>query len=112
VQAGFAEPVMDMERITLTFETPERLLQELRELGRNLHTERFAGLRARGWQRQWLQAVAEHGERDGSGRLKLTFEVIYGHAMRPQAGTRMLPESQIGLNDMRQMLAQRRSAQP
>ena len=34
---GFAEPVMDMERITLTFETPERLLQELRGLGRNLH---------------------------------------------------------------------------
>ena len=33
VQAGFAEPVMDMERITLTFATPQRLLEELRELG-------------------------------------------------------------------------------
>src|SRR5437667_54375 len=26
VQTGFAEPVMDMERITLTYETPARLL--------------------------------------------------------------------------------------
>jgi malonyl-CoA O-methyltransferase len=112
VQAGFAEPVMDMERITLTFETPERLLQELRGLGRNLYTGRFAGLRGRGWQRQWLQAVAEHGERDQDGRLKLTFEVIYGHALRPQPRTKMLPESQIGLADMRQMLAQRRPGQP
>jgi hypothetical protein len=40
---------MDMERITLTFATPERLLQELRELGRNLHPQRFAGLRGRQW---------------------------------------------------------------
>ena len=112
VQAGFAEPVMDMERITLTFETPERLLQELRELGRNLHGARFAGLRGRGWRPKWLDAVAEHGERDPEGRLKLTFEVIYGHALRPQARTKMLPESQIGLDDMRQMLAQGRSGQP
>jgi len=112
VQAGFAEPVMDMERITLTFDTPERLLQELRELGRNLHAGRFDGLRGRGWQRQWLQAVAEKGERDREGRLKLTFEVIYGHALKPQARPKMLPESLIGLDDMRQMLAGRRAPRP
>ncbi len=58
VSAGFAEPVMDMECITLTFETPERLLQELRGLGRNLHPERFAALRGRRWHRQLLQALA------------------------------------------------------
>ncbi|MFM7025982.1 MAG: biotin synthase [Limnohabitans sp.] len=108
VQAGFAEPVMDMERITLTFETPERMLRELRELGRNLHAGRFAGLRGRVWQHTWLQAVAEKGARDPAGRLKLTFEVIYGHALKPQARPKMLPESQIGLDDMRQMLARRR----
>lgn len=107
VQAGFAEPVMDMERITLTFETPERLLQELRELGRNQHAARFAGLRGRGWRQQWLQAVADRCDRDAQGRLKLTFEVIYGHALRPQTRAKILPESQIGLADMRQMLAQR-----
>ena len=37
---GFAEPVMDMERLTLTFATPERALEELRELGRNLNPNR------------------------------------------------------------------------
>ena len=48
VQTGFAEPVMDMERITLSFATPQRLLRELRELGANLHPERFPALRGRG----------------------------------------------------------------
>ena len=52
VHAGFAEPVMDMERITLTWETPQRLLEELRELGANLHpatlSPRCAGAR---WKR-------------------------------------------------------------
>ncbi len=110
VQAGFAEPVMDMERITLTYETPERLLQELRELGRNLHAGRFAGLRARSWQRQWLQSLAERGTRGPDGRLRLTFEVVYGHALKPAPRAKVLPQSQIGLDDMRQMLASRRSS--
>ena len=109
VQAGFAEPVMDMERITLTFETPQRLAQELRELGRNLSVARFAGLRGRGWHARWLQALADLGERDAQGRLRLTFEVVYGHALKPLARPRMLPQSEIGLDDMRQMLASRRS---
>ena len=108
VQAGFAEPVMDMERITLTFETPERLLQELRELGRNLSLSRFAGLRGRHWRARWLRALAEHGERDEQGRLRLSFEVVYGHALKPARRPRMLPQSEIGLDDMRQMLAGRR----
>ena len=45
MQAGFAEPVMFMEHVTLTFETPQRALQELRALGRNLSRSRFAALR-------------------------------------------------------------------
>jgi malonyl-CoA O-methyltransferase len=111
VQAGFAEPVMDMERITLTYETPERLQQELRELGRNLHLDRFGGLRGRGWQRQWLQALAGQGTRGPDGRLQLSFEVVYGHALKPAPRARVLPQSQIGLDDMRQMLASRRPPQ-
>ena len=109
VQAGFAEPVMDMERITLTYETPERLLQELRELGRNFHTQRWPAWRGRGWPGQWRKALAEHAPRSAEGRLQLTFEVVYGHALKPVGRPRVLPESQIGLDDMRQMLAQRRS---
>ncbi|QXL84734.1 class I SAM-dependent methyltransferase [Comamonas sp. NLF-1-9] len=84
--AGFAEPVMDMERIILTFASPERLLQELRGLGRNLHPERFAALRGRRWKRELERAIAEHlPDAKNEGRLALTFEIIYGHAFKPAA---------------------------
>ena len=103
VGAGFAEPVMDMERITLTFETPERLLQELRGLGRNLHVARFAALRGRGWQRQLLKALAQQP-------LQLTFEVIYGHAFKPTPRLSVAAHSEISLGDMRAALARGRPA--
>jgi len=100
--AGFAEPVMDMERITLTFETPQRLLEELRGLGRNLQPQRFAGLRGRQWRDQLHQALSD-------APLQLTFEVIYGHAFKPKPRLDMRPETVLSLEQMRETLSQRKS---
>lgn len=100
--AGFAEPVMDMERITLTFESPQRLLQELRELGRNLHPQRFAGLRGRQWREQLHQGLA-------GAPLQLTFEVIYGHAFKPKPRLDVRAETVLSLEQMRQALHQPKS---
>jgi malonyl-CoA O-methyltransferase len=107
VQAGFAEPVMDMERITLTFTTPQRLLQELRELGRNLHPGRFAGLRGRGWLQRLHEALAARAAGDGAP-LSLTFEINYGHAFKPAPRLRVQAESQVSLEEMRRTLRQRK----
>lgn len=104
VQAGFAEPVMDMERITLTYASPERLLQELRELGRNLHHQRWPGLRGRGWHQHLLQGLQALARPDEQGRLALTFEVIYGHAIKPQPRAKVQAHSEIAVDDLRQML--------
>ena len=57
VQAGFAEPVMDMERITLTYATSSDLLKDLRLLGRNLHHQRYQNLRGRGWRQKLENAL-------------------------------------------------------
>ena len=104
VEAGFAEPVMDMERITLTYASPERLLAELRELGRNFHVQRFAGLRGRRWHAQLLALLQTLAQPDENGRLVLTFEVVYGHALKPQPRAKVQAVSQIDLHDMRAML--------
>lgn len=105
VQAGFAEPVMDMERITLTYETPARLVQELRETGRNLHPARFAGLRGRGWPHRLEDALAAGlAARGQDGRLALSFEIIYGHALKPAPRVKLSAESAVSLGDMRAML--------
>lgn len=102
VSLGFSDPVLDMERITLTFETPERLLLELRELGRNLHPQRFAGLRGRRWHQQLLQVLRQRP-------LQLSFEVIYGHAIKPAPQLKVAPQQNISLAQMRTVLAQGRS---
>lgn len=104
VQAGFAEPVMDMERITLTFSTPERLLAELRGLGRNLHIDRFAGLRGRTWKQALLQGLMSLARPEAGGQLSVTFEIVYGHALKPQAKAPVTAKTEIGLDQMRHML--------
>jgi malonyl-CoA O-methyltransferase len=104
VHAGFSEPVMDMEHITLSFGSPERLLQELRELGRNLAPGRAPGLRGRGWHAQLLRALAERGARTPQGALRLSFEVIYGHALKPAPRHRLAAETSIPLDAMRTVL--------
>jgi malonyl-CoA O-methyltransferase len=105
VQAGFAEPVMDMERIRLTFATPQRLLQELAELGCNLHPQRFPALRGRHWRRRLHEVLQDKlGEPDEGGQLALTFEIIYGHAYKPKPRVRVSASSAVSLEDMRAML--------
>lgn len=106
VTAGFAEPVMDMERLTLTYASPQAMLTELRTLGRNLHRERFPGLRGRRWRAQLEQALLSLAKPDSDGRLSLTVEVIYGHAFKPLPKPKMTTQSAVSLQDMRTILAQ------
>jgi malonyl-CoA O-methyltransferase len=102
---GFAEPVMDMERLVLTFATPERALAELRELGRNLNPARGTGLQAtstKAWRKSLLQALDEC--RNADGQIALTFELIYGHAMKPKPRVQLSVSSSVSLAQMREML--------
>jgi malonyl-CoA O-methyltransferase len=79
--AGFAEPVMDMDRITLTYREPEALLADARLLGGNALRGRFRGLLGRGHRREWLAAIER--TRGGDGLLRLTLELVFGHAWCP-----------------------------
>ena len=104
VVAGFAEPVMDMERITLSYETPDRLLAELRQWGRNLNVQRFKGLRGRRWHVQLQQVLMTLARPEEGGRLTLSFEIVYGHALKPSPRVPVSAQAAIGLDQMRQML--------
>jgi len=104
VQAGFAEPVMDMERITLTYATPADLLKDLRLLGRNLHHQRYQNLRGRGWKRALENALLALAKPNQKGRLVLTVEVIYGHALKPLPKVRLADQSSVTLAQMKSML--------
>ncbi|WP_020656733.1 methyltransferase domain-containing protein [Massilia niastensis] len=81
VEAGFSTPVMDMERITVTYDTPQALLADVRALGGNPLDTRRRGLIGRAAWRRVLAAF--EAQRRPDGKLGLSFEVIYGHAFRP-----------------------------
>ena len=104
VGTGFADPVMDQERISLTWGEPEALLKDLRALGGNVAPDRFAGLRGRGWRRELLAAL--EGLRGADGRLRLTLEMVYGHAFKAAPKLKMQPETHVSLDQMREMVRQ------
>jgi malonyl-CoA O-methyltransferase len=106
VDSGFAEPVMDMERLTLTYSTAAALLNDLRDLGRNLSAGRFSGLRTRAWRRQLEAAIEEQLPRTEDGRLILTMELIYGHAFKaaPKRSQTGESTSTVSVDEMRSML--------
>ena len=106
VHAGFADPVMDMERLTLTWDSPAALLAELRGLGCNTAPARQPGLRSRDWRRKLDAALTQHLT-GADGRLHLGFEIIYGHAFRPVTRARMQAQTEISLDAMREMTRQR-----
>jgi len=80
VQCGFAEPVMDMEVITLTYEHLDGLVRDLRTTGSsNAMAGRPRHLAGRATAAR-LQAAYDRERLDG--RLPATFEVVYGHAWK------------------------------
>src|SRR3546814_16360103 len=62
IQRGFADPVMDQEILTLTYRTPENLLEDMRILGGTPSLDRKPGLSGRQWrQRQIGSATCRRG---------------------------------------------------
>lgn len=80
VKAGFAEPVMDMETITLTYNELDDLLRDLRQAGgQNASSARPRGLSGK---RGWQQAREAYEQLRRDGRLPASFEIVYGHAWK------------------------------
>jgi malonyl-CoA O-methyltransferase len=80
VHAGYADPVMDMEPFTLTYDDVRALMRDLKSIGaHNVTRGRPDTLSGK----SLLTTVARNYEafrRDG--KLPATFEVVYGHAWK------------------------------
>jgi malonyl-CoA O-methyltransferase len=78
VRAGLVEPVLDIDRIQLTYADTLALMKDLKAIGaHNVTAGRSRGLSGRGRLAR-MQAAYESHRRDG--RLPATYEVIYGAA--------------------------------
>ena len=83
VRAGLAEPVMDVERYTLTYRDARELMRDLKALGaHNVNAGRPRGLVGKGRLAGMLSAY-EQFRRSEDGRLPATCEVVFGHAWAP-----------------------------
>ena len=82
VANGYADPVMDMEHITLTYADVRALMRDLKAIGaHNATLGRPGGLSAK----SLLHAVERNYEAFRSGdKLPATFEIVYGHAWKPE----------------------------
>ena len=80
VAAGFAAPVMDAERVTLSYAAASALLADLRASGQTCAlVARRRGLAGKGF----LSALTDGLEAQRrEGWFEATFEVVYGHAWK------------------------------
>ena len=84
LRAGYREPVMDVERLTLEYPDVMSLMRELKGLGaHNVASQRLHGLTGKSRLKRMLQAY-EQFRRDG--RYPASYEVIYGTAFAPTDG--------------------------
>lgn len=104
VQAGFADPVMDMDLVRMSWPSAQAALLELRALGAVPHAARAAGLRTpRAWRRLTAALDATAG---ADGRITLTFELVYGHAFRPRTERARAGQATFDLDQLRRTARQ------
>ncbi len=81
VRSGLAEPVMDVERFTLTYAEVRDLMRDLKRIGaRNANAGRPRGLTGRA---ALARMTAAYEALRLDGRLPATYEVVYGQAWCP-----------------------------
>lgn len=100
MRTGLAEPVLDIERFTLTYSEVMTLMRELKSIGaHNVTQGRQHGLTGKG---VFKQMVANYELSRREGVLPATYEVVFGQAWGNQSATSIshgevrVPINQIG----------------
>ena len=100
MRAGMVEPVLDVERFTLTYPDALTLMKELKAIGaHNVTSGRRTGLTGKGSIKR-MTAIYEQQRREGV--LPASYEVVYGQAWgndkphRTHEGEVRIPISRIG----------------
>jgi len=76
-----AEPVMDAERLTLTYSDVYKIMRELKAIGaHNVSEQRARGLTGK---TRFKRVIQEYERFRREGVLPVSYEVVYGHAWAP-----------------------------
>ncbi|MFM9968527.1 MAG: methyltransferase domain-containing protein [Burkholderiales bacterium] len=103
VARGFADPVMDMDKIVYSYGDVETLIDDQRRSGQiNVMANRARGLTGRA---AWSRMLSAYPKQSDSGRIEATFEIVYGHAWK--IGTKSRAKKSHGANEPIQWLPTR-----
>jgi malonyl-CoA O-methyltransferase len=80
VHSGFADPVMEMEVVTLEYFRVEDVARDLKAIG--AHNSLPGRPRGLGGRERWKRVKESYELRRGNGVLPATYEVVYGHAWK------------------------------
>jgi malonyl-CoA O-methyltransferase len=114
VRAGFASPVLDVERYTLSYADVLKIAADLKATGaHNVTAGRAKGLTGRG-KFAAMQSVYETFRQEG--RLPATYEVVFGQAWAPgearrasgEGARRSAADSTVSLDEIKRQLHSRR----
>ena len=94
----WAEPVMDSERITVTYRELRGLMQDLKHIGaHNVTSGRPRGLTGKHHLQQLVEAYEPFRE---DGVLPASYEVVYGHAWSPLNKHSAAGSNEVPLTDL------------
>ncbi len=98
LQAGFADPVMEAETITVSYESVDKLMADLRAIGANATAEGGrTGLTAPSVLSKLRQAYDVYRLEN---RLPASYEVVYGHAWKPAASQPEKHELRVNITEL------------
>jgi malonyl-CoA O-methyltransferase len=81
VKTGFSEPVMDQQRLVITYSDAGKLINEISSLGGHVQAGRRKGLSSDRGHKKALEAL--NSLKDASGKINLTTEIVFGHTWCP-----------------------------
>ncbi|SMN10807.1 Biotin synthesis protein BioC [uncultured Candidatus Thioglobus sp.] len=94
LQNGFQSPVMEMETLTLTYETVTDLLKDLKSIGAQTVETRSKSLTGKNTFQSMIKMYESYRK---DGKLPASYEVIYGHAWKRVSEVGALPIENLQL---------------
>lgn len=86
LQSGFADPVMDMEMLTVTYNDVKTVMRDLKQIGaHNVMQGRSHNMTGKNKLKKMIQAYEQFRV---DGLLPVTHEIVYGHAWVPELKTK------------------------